>query len=389
MRNMIAALDRVASELETAGYPQMAKQVDTVSNTLNKDLPVTHPDVFRIPTELALSMTGFDRKGVDAAMTGDEWESLRDDIRKNGIRDALRIEPTPDGKSVFLASGNHRVHIAQELGMSTVPVYVGDSSGVCPSPRHTLPRDQIASFVSGQMNLTAPSLPFQMDTQKDDVSCGPTCLAALYDYHGMDVPHDQVLREVEEMPNGGTIAVLIGLDAIKRGMASKVYICDLNTFDPTWKTLDNDGLAAKLLEQLQSREVDQKFEAATRAYVRYLLAGGEISFEEVTKELLEVQFLRGLPIIAGLSSTWLYQSMREFTGRNDMSVMDDMKGGPMGHFVVVHGFDEAGGIQVADPSSSNPFSDNPHYSIGYNKFLQALMLGSLTYDASLLVLSPQ
>jgi hypothetical protein len=61
------------------------------------------------------------------------------------------------------------------------------------------------------------SLPVEMSPQPDDVTCGPTCLTALYRYFGEEVSVDAVRGEVAQLAGGGTLAVILGCHALKRG----------------------------------------------------------------------------------------------------------------------------------------------------------------------------
>ena len=53
-------------------------------------------------------------------------------------------------------------------------------------------------------------------TQPDDFTCGPTCLHALYQYFGDEIPLEQVIREVQFLEGGGTLDVLLANHALKR-----------------------------------------------------------------------------------------------------------------------------------------------------------------------------
>ena len=64
-------------------------------------------------------------------------------------------------------------------------------------------------------------LDFDMQTQPDDVTCGPTCLTALYNYYGDDIPLKEVIQEVKQLKLGGTLAVMLGNHALKRGYSAQ------------------------------------------------------------------------------------------------------------------------------------------------------------------------
>lgn len=52
------------------------------------------------------------------------WRKLKQDIETNGIREPLLIELNPFEGYALLTEGNHRLGIAREIGLETVPVRV-------------------------------------------------------------------------------------------------------------------------------------------------------------------------------------------------------------------------------------------------------------------------
>jgi ABC-type bacteriocin/lantibiotic exporter with double-glycine peptidase domain len=59
---------------------------------------------------------------------------------------------------------------------------------------------------------------FRIEPQPDDTTCGPTCLQAIYRFHGDPVSLDRVIREVETLETAGTLAVLLALHALESGI---------------------------------------------------------------------------------------------------------------------------------------------------------------------------
>jgi hypothetical protein len=231
-----------------------------------------------------------------------------------------------------------------------------------------------------------PFLEIRMLPQPDDVTCGPTCLHAVYRHlgHRMDLP--QIISEVRGLPDGGTLAVYLGHHALKRGFKARLYSYHLKIFDPSWHGAGPAELAAKLEAQLGFKH-GKKFEAASRAYIRFLELGGEIAFDDLTPGLLDLPFDAGLPVLTGLSATYLYASRREYTNRHNRAVYDDLRGEPTGHFVVLCGR-EGEKVRVADPFIGNPLADDSHYyDVEVDRLIRAILLGVLTYDANLLVVA--
>lgn len=231
-----------------------------------------------------------------------------------------------------------------------------------------------------------PFLDIRMRPQPDDVSCGPTCLQAVYRFLGHQLDLSQIIHEVRGLPDGGTLAVYLGKHALARGLKARLYSYHLKIFDPCWRGLASTELAAKLEAQLGFKQ-GKKFETASRAYIRFLELGGEIALEDLTPQLLDIPFSAGLPILTGLSATYLYDSRREYTNRHNRSVYDDLRGEPAGHFVVLCGR-EGDLVRVADPYIGNPLASEHHYyEVEINRLLRAILLGVMTYDANLLVVA--
>lgn len=231
-----------------------------------------------------------------------------------------------------------------------------------------------------------PFLDLRILPQPDDVTCGPTCLQAVYRHLGQRLDLQQIINEVRGLPDGGTLAVYLGIHALKRGLQARLYSYHLKIFDPSWRGAESAELAGKLEAQLAFKQ-GKKFVAASRAYIRFLELGGEIAFDDLTPELLDVPFDAGLPILTGLSATYLYDSRREYTNRQNRAVYDDLRGEPTGHFVVLCGR-EKHKVRVADPFIGNPLADDSHYyDVSVERLIRAILLGVLTYDANLLVIS--
>ncbi|MBF0171311.1 MAG: peptidase-C39 like family protein, partial [Nitrospinae bacterium] len=71
------------------------------------------------------------------------------------------------------------------------------------------------------------TLDFDILAQPDDITCGPTSLHAVYRYHGLAVPLREVIGTVKPLVEGGTLAVQLGLDALRRGFSATIYTYDL------------------------------------------------------------------------------------------------------------------------------------------------------------------
>lgn len=233
-------------------------------------------------------------------------------------------------------------------------------------------------------------LAVQRFLQPDDLTCGPTCLRKIYHFYGMDVPVEAVIGEIDRNEDGGTLAVFLGISALKRGYGARIFAYDLNLFDPTWCELSMRELAKKI----QARTPHLRTAKAMRtagAYRRFLEMGGELGCEELTPALLRSIVDRDHPILAGLSATYLYRMPRErqLVERDEL-VDDDVGGDPVGHFIVISGYRRWGReFTVLDPSVHAPVGLDGRVAVNAQRLINSILIGLLTNDAVLLEIWPQ
>lgn len=234
------------------------------------------------------------------------------------------------------------------------------------------------------------SLDLTIVSQPTDSVCGPTCLFAVYQYFGRSENLASVIEDINPLPKGGgTLAVQLACHALERGFDARIYTNNLQMFDPSWfgpgRAGDREGLAKKLMLQAEAKE-HEKLQIATQAYLQFLDLGGEILLESLTPRLLRNYIDRKIPIMAGLSATYLYACAREMPDGE----YDDIAGSPTGHFVIIMGYDQdTDRVTIADPLSDNPAFPGQYYSVDLQRLLTAISLGIVTYDANLLVLTPR
>jgi hypothetical protein len=229
--------------------------------------------------------------------------------------------------------------------------------------------------------LTA-QLELEILPQPDDTSCGPTCLHAVYRYWRDEVPLKSLIDEIAPLPGGGTLAVSLACHALRRGYRAEIFTYNLQLFDPTWFEAGVD-LAERLRAQRKHKR-GRRFALSTDAYLEYLALGGKVRFEELRPAVIRRFLNRNVPLLTGLSATYLYGCAREHDDE-----YDDVRGEPVGHFVVLSGYDrKKREVTVADPSHDNPLFQTHRYSVGINRLIAAIALGVVTYDANLLVLTP-
>jgi hypothetical protein len=230
-------------------------------------------------------------------------------------------------------------------------------------------------------------IPIKISTQPDETTCGPTSLHAIYNYFGDTITLNEVVSQVPSLDTGGTLAVMLACHALKRGYHALIYTYNLLVFDPTWFSNKHTDLKKKLIEQEKYKH-GVKFHRATQAYLEFLDLGGKFYFKDLNPRILKKYFDQSLPILTGLSATYLYKSSREYTDRRGRTIHNDIRGLPSGHFVVLSGYDKKKNIIVADPYGESESGDN-YYSVKVGRLLNSILLGVLTYDANFVIIQPR
>ena len=236
------------------------------------------------------------------------------------------------------------------------------------------------------MRRQALFLNFDIKAQPDEVTCGPTCLHALYQHYNDAISLKQVIREVKQLKTGGTLAVMMGNHALQRGYQASIYTYNLHVFDPTWFKLSSRKMIYNLKKQMAFKSKRRKLLVASRAYIKFLEAGGKLLYDELDDKLIKGYLKKSIPVLAGLSATYLYGTQREISVSNKY---DSIKGEPVGHFAIINGYDEgADYVYLADPMNPNPLKSQ-YYSVTFDRLINSIMLGIVTYDANLLIIQPK
>ncbi|MCB9691481.1 MAG: C39 family peptidase [Alphaproteobacteria bacterium] len=232
-----------------------------------------------------------------------------------------------------------------------------------------------------ELRLTVPPL-----VQPDEVSCGPTCLAAVLQFHGVDTDVARVRAKTPRNPDGGTFAPYLGRAAIAHGMRVCCHPFAVQVFDPSWWDLPHDEVARRLRLRTEGLKPG-RLRRVHEAWLAYMMDGGDVELGELRTHRLTDALDAGHPLICGLSITWLYQEPRERPHDNQD---DDIHGAPVGHFVVVTGYAEGGdSFFVTDPWPQPPFDrEEGVYTVGRRRLTQAILLGDATHDAVIVEILP-
>ncbi len=254
-----------------------------------------------------------------------------------------------------------------------------------------------------QENMDDQILGIRIQPQQTQTSCGATCLQAIYQFWNADVDANQLAVEIKELAGGGVLSVELACNALRHGFDATIVTFNLQLFDPTWfrqdgRSVPKATLANKLRAQVSAKRgvkgVDfERLVVATDAYINFLELGGQLTTQPLELHLLSDAFDHGLPVLCGLSATYLYQESRERMALRDgnvVAISDDVSGEPQGHFVVLHGYNpERQTIHIADPLQPNAVTEDGHYEVEFTRLATAILLGIVTYDANLLILRPR
>ncbi len=267
---------------------------------------------------------------------------------------------------------------------ATVPVYQDKDEPLA------LQDDDLDLFQESSSNeanamISLLHLPVKILPQPDETTCGPTCLHAVYRYWGDKEALEPIIDRTGRLEQGGTFAVFLACDALRKGYRATIYTYNLNVFDPSWFGRREIDIAERLQRQREVK-MDYRLQQATTGYIDFLKLGGRLRLIDLSRGLIERMLRRKLPILTGLSSTYLYRVKREY-GPDDLP--DDVRGVPSGHFVVIAGYNHATRkVLVVDPYTLNPYGGPHEYWIGIDRVLGAVLLGIVTHDANLLIIHP-
>lgn len=219
---------------------------------------------------------------------------------------------------------------------------------------------------------------------------GPVCLHSIYKYYNDPISLEEVISEVKTLSNGGTLNVILANHALRRGYNATIYTYNVSLFDPSWFPMTKASEMIGRLEAQLKVKNDQRLQSASMAYIEFLKLGGVVKFRDLNRGLFDTLFKKGNPILAGLSSTYLYENKRKIRTADEAPIVDDINGLPVGHFVIINRYDKNRDyISIVDPFQSNLLLDHKPFTVNTQRLINSIMLGILTYDASLLILKPR
>lgn len=228
------------------------------------------------------------------------------------------------------------------------------------------------------LNLQKFFMPINPYCQTEDNTCGLCCLRMVLNYHGKDVPLEDLQTIMPPRADIGLYDSHVGLLAMMMGFSSTIFTYNYQIFHPLWNHLSRDEIIQNLeVKKLESDAAP--YALAIDSYINYLKAGGELLFYPLSKEMILAQFDLGLPLLAALDMGFLY----------DCAHFQDLYSDSRStHFVVLHGFDpERNTFHVTDPWYNIPIPHkNGQYTLSADRVINAIFLAQDKHDAALVVI---
>ena len=125
-------------------------------------------------------------------------------------------------------------------------------------------------------------LPVTTLPQPDETTCGPTCLHAVYRYWGDDEPLQTVIERMWRLEHGGTYAVFLGCDALRKGYRARIYTYNITVFDPTWFTQPHIDIAAAACSTARAASATRASSTRPDGYLEFLRLGGRLRLRDLS-----------------------------------------------------------------------------------------------------------
>lgn len=227
-------------------------------------------------------------------------------------------------------------------------------------------------------------------TLQPPMQCGPACLKAVLSYYKVDVPISKLVEEARSRYKWHDWDFKLGLSALKRGLKVKIHTLSTTVFDPSWAKLSKKALMGKLAAELNYVKSQKKLKKrrakwsyTTLAYeekellaaLGFIRAGGTVDFSAYTTGLIEECIRKGTPIICSFNQQLLHKAARLLEGK-----ADDVKGVPLGHIIVIVGFNNDK-FSVADPGVW--YSKSHYYWVDKAELLDSVV----RWDGNLIAVS--
>ena len=239
-------------------------------------------------------------------------------------------------------------------------------------------------------------LDIKINEQKEN-ECLSACLKSVFDYYQVDNSEEEIIDKISrDSFKLYDWEFKAGELAIKKGLKAEIYGNVTQLFDPSWYNISSSDLIKKMEKVLEfakyrnanfekdsdlknficpNKEVAERLVRDTEAVLEFLIAGGVINFNPISKELIEKIIESNVPVIASHNPTLLHRMNRSYNFQ-----FNDIKGYSWGHVIIISGFTNEKFI-LNDPDGMF-YKKNLIYEVDKNLMLESI----LRYNGQLLII---
>ncbi|MFH1064015.1 MAG: C39 family peptidase [Candidatus Woesearchaeota archaeon] len=182
--------------------------------------------------------------------------------------------------------------------------------------------------------------------------CGPTCMAMVMQYHGVDTTRKEIVDNIH-MLDTGIYPQQVGTYMMKRGFDVEFVLCNPHIFTLRDNDRSIESLIKKFERRLSSDKYAYKDAVSLMKYLDFCYAGGIINVKIPDYSDLESEIIGGRPVIANVTTRFHKAKHPRFNH----------------HYVVVTGVDGKN-VYVNDPSWHKVRGGKQKYTI--DEFLFAI-----------------
>ena len=132
-------------------------------------------------------------------------------------------------------------------------------------------------------------------------------------------------------------------------------------------------------------KTNEKLQTASRGYLEFLALGGQLRFTDLTRRLIREYLGRSIPILTGLSATYLYRSMREYGPERRARRYPRRARRPFRRALRIR-IRPSARCWSPIPCCRTRSPTRITMKIDVDRVICAILLGILTYDANLLII---
>jgi hypothetical protein len=151
--------------------------------------------------------------------------------------------------------------------------------------------------------------------QPDNVTCGPTCLHAVYRFYGDQLPLDQVIQRDSAASRRWDIGCFAGVPRFAPRLRRDHFDVQSADLRPDLVSAPI-SLAWRIVCELRwPSSGSSKLACGERGLSGIATdLGGRIQMEDFTSRLIRRYLKREIPILTGLSATYLYRRLASWSG---------------------------------------------------------------------------